>query len=288
MNANNEKNVIVSYNRMDDNSVRIAEDICEELKAAGLIPLSLKYDDGSSGGLCGAQSVESGEGCLCMITVGGDGSIISHGKLAAVWGIPLLGVNTGRLGFMANLEPSEIKRIPEIILGEFRVSRRMMMSAEVSYANGGKLSRDTLNDVVVSRDSKSKLPEFCVYCDDTEASRLRADGVIFSTPTGSTAYSLAAGGPIIDPALSCMEYTALCPHSLFSRPMIFSSERTVELRVNSYQGSRVTISFDGDSGYPFGDGDVLTMRSGGCSLMLIETGEGFFGSVKRKLMQPLR
>lgn len=288
MDVNTEKRVMIAYNRRDSNSVKIAEDICCELRAAGIVPLSLKYDDGSGGGLNGAVSAESGVDCLCMITVGGDGSIISHGKLAAVWGIPLLGVNTGRLGFMANLEPGEIRRIPEIILGEFRVSRRMMMSVEVSYQNGGKLCQNTLNDVVVSRDSKSKLPEFCVFCGDTEVSRLRADGVIFSTPTGSTAYSLSAGGPIIDPAMHCIEYTALCPHSLFSRPMIFSAERSVELRVNSYQDSRVTISFDGDSGYPFGDGDVLTMRSSGNELMLIETGDGFFGSVNRKLMQPLK
>ncbi len=288
MDSNAEKKVIISYNRRDKNSVRIAEDICGELSAAGITPLSLKYDDGASGGLHGAASAETGEGCFCMITVGGDGSIISHGKLAAVWGIPLLGVNTGRLGFMANLEPAEIKRIPGIIQGQLRVSRRMMMSAEVRYANGGRLHQNTLNDVVVSRDSKSKLPEFCVYCNDTEASRLRADGVIFSTPTGSTAYSLSAGGPIIDPALRCIEYTALCPHSLFSRPMIFSADSEVKLRVNSYQDSRVTISFDGDSGYPFGDGDELILKIGKPDLMLIETGDGFFGSVNRKLMQPLK
>lgn len=288
MNSETEKRVIISYNRRDKNSVKIAEDICAELRTSGITPYSLKYDDGSSGGLSGVESAENGEGCICMITVGGDGSIISHGKLAAAWGIPLLGVNTGRLGFMANLEPGDIRRIPSIILGSFRVSRRMMMSVEVRYANGGMLHQNTLNDVVVSRDSKSKLPEFCVFCGDTEVSRLRADGVIFSTPTGSTAYSLSAGGPIIDPAMKCIEYTALCPHSLFSRPMLFSAERTVELRVNSYQDSRVTISFDGDSGYPFGDGDVLKISVGGNELSLIETGDGFFGSVNRKLMQPLK
>lgn len=284
----NGKRVMIGYNRMDVNSVRIAEEICAELTAAGITPLSLKYDDGMSGGLNGAQSAENGEGCICMITVGGDGSIISHGKLAAVWGIPLLGVNTGRLGFMANLEPGEIKRIPELLSGELHVSHRMMLSADVTYNNGGKMHQNCLNDVVVSRDSKSKLPEFCVYCGDIEVSRLRADGVIFSTPTGSTAYSLSAGGPIIDPALHCIEYTALCPHSLFSRPMIFSAEREVTLKVNSYQDSRVTISFDGDRGYPFGDGDLLTIHIGSPDLMLIESGEGFFGSVNRKLMQPLK
>lgn len=285
--GNGEK-VIISYNRRDDKSVGIAEKICAELRTAGFQPFSLKYDDGNSSGLNGAQSLDSGEGCLCMITVGGDGSIITHGKLAAVWGIPLLGVNTGRLGFMANLEPSEIGRIPEIISGELRVSRRMLMEAEVRYRSGEVLRQNTLNDVVVSRDSESKLPEFCVYCGETEASRLRADGVIFSTPTGSTAYSLSAGGPIIDPSMRCIEYTALCPHSLFSRPMIFSAESEVTLRVNSYQDSRVTISFDGDSGYPFNEGDLLIMRIGSPDLMLIETGEGFFGSVNRKLMQPLK
>ncbi len=285
----NEKSVMIGYNRRDANSVRIAEEICAELSGAGYAMLSLKYDDGVSGRLRGAESAESGEGCVCMITVGGDGSMINHGKRAAVWGIPMLGVNTGRLGFMATLEPGEIHRIPGMISGEIRYSRRMMMSVDVDYANGGRLHQNCLNDVVISRDSKSKLPEFCVFCGDTEVSRLRSDGVIFSTPTGSTAYSLSAGGPIIDPAMRCIEYTALCPHSLFSRPMMFSAEREVSLRVNSYQDSRVTISFDGDSGYSFGDGDVLTIRTG-CSpdLMLIETGEGFFGSVNRKLMQPLK
>ena len=141
----NGKNVMIGYNRRDPKSVRIAEEICAELTASGFAPLSLKYDDGGTGGLKGAKSSESGEGCVCMITVGGDGSIISHGKLAAVWGIPLMGVNTGRLGFMANLEPGDIKRIPEIITGNFRVSRRMMMSVDVSYANGGKLHQNCLN-----------------------------------------------------------------------------------------------------------------------------------------------
>ncbi len=283
-----ENKVMISYNRRDVKSVSIAEEICTELRSAGFTPYSLKYDDGKNGGLHGAASAESGEGSVCMITVGGDGSIISHGKLAAQWGIPLLGVNTGRLGFMANLEPSEIKRIPDILHSQFRVSRRMIMEASITYANGGSMKQNTLNDVVVSRDSKSKLPEFCVYCGETEVSRLRADGAIFSTPTGSTAYSLSAGGPIIDPALHCIEYTALCPHSLFSRPMIFSAEKEVTLRVKSYQNSRVTVSFDGDSGYPFDEGDVLTLRMGGPDLQLIEIGEGFFGSVNRKLMQPLR
>lgn len=283
-----EKRVMISYNRRDVKSVSIAEEICAELHQAGFVPYSLKYDDGTDGGLRGADSAESGEGSVCMITVGGDGSIISHGKLAAKWGIPLLGVNTGRLGFMANLEPAEIKRIPDILRSEFRVSRRMIMEASITYANGDSMKQNTLNDVVVSRDSKSKLPEFCVYCGDIEVSRLRADGAIFSTPTGSTAYSLSAGGPIIDPALHCIEYTALCPHSLFSRPMIFSAEKEVTLRVKSYQNSRVTVSFDGDSGYPFDEGDVLTLRMGGPDLMLIEIGEGFFGSVNRKLMKPLR
>ena len=136
-----EKKVMISYNRRDVKSVSIAEEICAELSSAGVVPYSLNYDDGKSGGLRGADSAESGEGSACMITVGGDGSIISHGKLAAQWGIPLLGVNTGRLGFMANLEPAEIKRIPDILRSEFKVSRRMIMEASITYANGDSMKR---------------------------------------------------------------------------------------------------------------------------------------------------
>lgn len=272
------KRVLITYNTCDEASRALAEEICSMLsrravEAAVFDPKSCSMD------------IQS---CFCMITVGGDGTILHWGKLAAMAEVPLLGVNRGRLGFMATLEPSEIRRIPDIILGDFSVSRRMLMDVEIHRADGSHEAREALNDVVVERDRGSKLPEFRIFSGDSEVLKLQADGVIFSTPTGSTAYALSAGGPIIAPDMECIECTPLCPHTLFSRPMIFSVCRDISLRCVSYQGSVVTISVDGERGIPFGEGDVLQLRRFESPLELIEAGEGFYGAVRNKLMTPLK
>ncbi len=269
------KRVIITYNTQDAAAASLAGDICALLGKSGF-EASL-YEQGSEL-----------HGALCMITVGGDGTILRWGKLAAMYGLPLLGVNRGRLGFMATLEPSDIERIPEILCGRMNVSRRMIMNVEIHRADGSCESREALNDVVVERDRSSKLPEFHISCGNSEVSRVHADGVIFSTPTGSTAYALSAGGAIIAPDMECIECTPLCPHTLFSRPMIFSAAKEISLKCVSYQGSVVTISVDGERGIPFGDGDTLVLRRCEKSLALIEAGEGFFGAVRNKLMTPLK
>lgn len=271
--------VVITYNTHDGAAAALAQDICALLENGGFMPVL--FDSAEK------KAAELSD-CLCMITVGGDGTILHWGKLAAMYGIPLLGVNRGRLGFMATLEPSDIARIPEILRGGFEVSRRMMMSVEIHRADGSCETREALNDVVAERDRSSKLPEFHIYCGDSEVSRVHADGVIFSTPTGSTAYALSAGGSIIAPDMECVECTPLCPHTLFSRPMIFSVAKPIKLRVASYQGSVVTVSVDGERGIPFGDGDELVLWRFDQPLELIEAGEGFFGAVRNKLMTPLK
>ncbi|MGN0649075.1 MAG: NAD(+)/NADH kinase [Oscillospiraceae bacterium] len=280
------RKVLIGCNDKDAASMKIAAEISEILRGAELIPCYAE----ESGRLAanGTEPVGSVSECFCAITVGGDGTILHYGHIAAKCGIPLLGVNTGRLGFMATLEPYEIQIIPEIILGDFKVGKRMTMRAEIDYADGRQVVSEALNDVVVSRISTSKLPEFCVSCGGAEVSRFRADGTIFSTPMGSTAYSLSAGGPIIAPDMQCIEFTALCPHTLFSRPMIFSAENIVTLTCEQYQNSRVSVSIDGHSGIEFGTGDILRLCRGEAELKVIETGEGFFGAVREKLMQPLK
>lgn len=281
------KSAVITYNTWDEKSVELAGRICALLSGAGITPLvydnSIDFDR-----RIGAAATADVSDCICMITVGGDGTILHWGKLMARHGKPLLGVNTGRLGFMATLEPSDIGQIPDIITGEFTVSRRMLMRAEIRKSDGTVAVKDALNDVVAERDRLSKLPEFRIYCGDSEVSRLHADGVIFSTPTGSTAYSLSAGGPIIAPDMECIECTPLCPHTLFSRPMLFSAGRPITLKCEPYQGSRVTISIDGERGIRFDEGDVLRLTRAEGELCLIEAGEGFFGAVRNKLMTPLK
>ncbi|MGN1120177.1 MAG: NAD(+)/NADH kinase [Oscillospiraceae bacterium] len=284
--------VLIGCNSVDRACLDVTQQICGILSQAGMVAC-LYGDDADLSEVVDASLVESISECSSVVTVGGDGTIIKWGKLAAMNSIPLLGVNMGRVGFMATLEPSDISRIPEILASPREISRRMLM--ECSIISGGKerLSKLVMNDVVISRDSDSKLPEFSVFCKrgdapETEVSTIRADGVILSTPTGSTAYSLSAGGPILAPDLEGIEMTALCPHTLFNRPMIFSAEQLVAVRCRNYQSSRVSVSIDGEGGIPFGEGDELWLKKSGFTLSLIESGVGFYGAVHDKLMAPLK
>lgn len=280
-----ELRVLIGCNSMKKEAVEISGRISALLREASVLPCTVGSELAAK---IGAEPILSTAGCTHIVTVGGDGTILKWGKTAALQGIPLLGVNMGRLGFMATLEPHEIDRIPQLLQSGRHISSRMLMECEICREDGTSVLKHVMNDVIISRDSCSKLPEFCVSCSSVEVSRLRADGMIFSTPTGSTAYSLSAGGPIIAPDMECIEVTALCPHTLFNRPMLFSAAQTVSCRCTSYQGSRVTVSVDGENGIAFGEGDVLILNKSPYSLRLIETGEGFFGAIHDKLLQPLK
>ena len=278
---------LIIFNLSKTGAATLSAEIAKILKSAGITPCvfgeNIIYAE-----KVGAEIVESPSICNYIITVGGDGTILRWGKVAADYGIPLLGVNLGRLGFMASVEREEIGKIPELLEGEHHISRRMMLNVELIRDGKSVFSERALNDVTVSRSSRSKLPEFVVSCGDCEVSRVRADGIILSTPTGSTAYSLSAGGPILSPDLECVEFTALCPHTLFNRPMIFSDKQTITARVFQYDNSKATFSVDGGKAIPIEESDVLKLTRCPKDLLLIEAGEGFFGAIHNKLLTPLK
>lgn len=282
-----QQRVLIGYNSAKDGSIDLSAKISALLRENGITPCV--YGNNSVyAGKIGAEIVETPGICSFIITVGGDGTILKWGKIAAEFDLPLLGVNMGRLGFMATLEPSETDRIPQILGGDYAVSRRMLLECKVRREGKIMFSESVINDVIVSRSSLSKLPEFVVSCGSAEVSRVRADGVILSTPTGSTAYSLSAGGPILAPDLECIEFTALCPHSLFNRPMIFSDKQPVSVNVCHYQNSKATFSVDGGKGIPILDGDVLQLTRSKYSLSIIEAGSGFYGAIHNKLITPMK
>lgn len=278
---------LIIFNLSKTGAATLSAEIAKILKSAGITPCifgeNIIYAEKVD-----AEIVESPACCDYIITVGGDGTILRWGKVAADFGIPLLGVNLGRLGFMASVERGEIGKIPELLSGEYHISRRMMLDVELIRDGESIFSERALNDVTVSRSSRSKLPEFVVSCGEHEVSRVRADGIILSTPTGSTAYSLSAGGPILSPDLECVEFTALCPHTLFNRPMIFSDKQTISARVYHYDNSKATFSVDGAKAVPIEENDVLKLTRCPKDLLLIEAGEGFFGSIHNKLLTPLK
>lgn len=278
---------LIIFNLSKSGAAALSANIADILRRAEITPCVFG-ENAIYAEKVGAEIVDSPAACNYIITVGGDGTILRWGKVAADYDIPLLGVNLGRLGFMASVETEEIGKIPELLSGEHHISRRMMLNIELVRDGKTVLCERALNDVTASRSSRSKLPEFVVSCGETEVSRVRADGIILSTPTGSTAYSLSAGGPILSPELECVEFTALCPHTLFNRPMIFSDKQTIYARVFNYHNSKATFSVDGGKAIPFNENDVLKLTRCPKNLLLIEAGEGFFGAIHNKLLTPLK
>jgi NAD+ kinase len=214
--------------------------------------------------------------CNAVITIGGDGTILRAGGLAAAAKKPLLGINTGRLGFMATLEKDELEKLERLKNGDYKISRRMMIDADDKI----ELVR-AINDVVLHR-GESNLPEFVIFCDDVEVVRVRADGIIIATPTGSTAYSLSAGGPIIQPELECFLVTALSPHTLFNRPMVFSPGSVLRVCAED-----VSVSVDGQSGHLDSRNLIITRSQNYLDLIDID-GNNFYNSIHNKLMRPLK
>ena len=222
--------------------------------------------------------------CDIIVAIGGDGTILKSSRYAAPAGKPLLGINTGRLGFMASLERDELDGLHRLSDGDYTIENRMMIDAE--YICGEeKQVFSALNDVTAVR-MFSRIADFTVSVDGKTVSSMRSDGVVFSTPTGSTAYALSAGGPIVEPAISCIEFAPVCPHSLWSRPMLISADHEITVSHNS---DDVYFSVDGAAEIKFECGGRLVITRSQQILKLINIdGDSFFDAVNYKLMRSLK
>ena len=267
------------------------ETACKLLRGFGCWVLLPKYCEGaiSAEGCVFKDPDEAASLCDVMISVGGDGTILKCARLASEHKKELLGINCGRLGFMATLELGELNLLEALIKGDYQVDERMMLEAEVIDSAGNKSSYTALNEAVVTSGYGSGIHDFTVLADGQTVSSLRADGLIFSTPTGASAYSLSAGGPLIEPTLDCIEFTQICPHSLFARTMLFSPEKLVEVRFKADKGCEVSLCIDGRPPVLLSEGDRVFIRRSEKRLKLIDIrGGGYFRAVSRKLMQPAK
>lgn len=178
--------------------------------------------------------------CDVIISVGGDGTMLHCAK----YGKPVLGVNAGRLAFMAGIEPTELELLSELKSGNYTVDKRMMLKAVVTE-NGEKIAEKyCINDVVAARGEQIKMIEVTVKCNGSVINDYFTDGIIIATPTGSTAYNLSAGGPVVDPQIESMLLTPICTHSLFSRALIFKPDTELSVICNS---DNINVSCDGDT-----------------------------------------
>lgn len=221
------------------------------------------------------------------IAIGGDGTILKCAAKMLGKETKLLGINTGRLGFMASVEKDELSILTRLFTGDYTVSERMLIMAEHTV-NGKTKIYHALNDIVVSS-RYTKIIEFEVSVKNNTIGNYLADGVVFSTPTGSTAYSLSAGGPIIEPELECIEMNLVCPHSLFARPMIYTADSELSFVHHSPEETAVGFSVDGNDPVMLKKDETLIIRKSDHKIKLIDmTGITFYDSLNRKLMRSLK
>ncbi|NLN81932.1 MAG: NAD(+)/NADH kinase [Clostridiales bacterium] len=220
-----------------------------------------------------------------IITLGGDGTIIHTAKRAARFNKPVLGINCGNLGFMAGLESDELEQLSALMDGRYEIENRMMLTIRVCSSNGDKAEFCALNEGVVSRGSLSPMVEFEVANERERILTYHADGGIVATPTGSTAYSLSAGGPIIDPAVRCLLLTPICAHSLHARSCIFGEDTRLYLRTKNPDNHEVFLTVDGEEGIRIKPDDTLQIeRSDIFARLIIIKQAPFYQVLNRKLI----
>ncbi len=222
-----------------------------------------------------------------VVTVGGDGTILRIAELLSRNNLAVIGVNLGRMGFLAELEPEEITLLENIINDNYKIEKRMMLEVSVLRNTKEIDTYKALNDIVVSKGAISKISELELYCNDTFVSHFNSDGLIVSTPTGSTAYSLSAGGAIIDPTINCMLLTPVCPHSFNnSRPIVFSPESVLKIRDVQDGEQNIYLTVDGKINVELEYGDVVEIRASDTTTNLIKLkNEEFYKRVYQKIAE---
>lgn len=193
-----------------------------------------------------------------VVVLGGDGTILESARRAAPHGTYILGFNLGHLGYMAELEFDEISKLDSIVSGEYSIETRSMLNIEILTVDGSVRKNEyALNDAVLSNGTISRIVDTELYEAGVFIGRYRSDGMIVSTPTGSTAYSLAAGGAIVDPRLNCFCVTPICPHLLYARPLIFPDSASIEIKNNCQREKTLFVTVDGRANYELALGERI-------------------------------
>src|SRR6202167_2468793 len=255
------------------------------LEARGI---RVRYDERTAGYAAradGLQRDDVPEGCDLVIVLGGDGTLLSAARAIGSREIPLFAVNLGGLGFLTAITIDELyPELERALRGEHRIGRRKLLHAEVRRGDQVVSSYDALNDVVLTKAAIARMIDMDAFVDHQFMCAYKADGLIVSTPTGSTAYSLSAGGPIIFPSVPSICLTPTCPHMLTNRPVLVP-ETSVIKALSRGPDESVYLTIDGQVGNPIHQGDAVVCRSSKYSLMLISPPHMMFFDVLRQKLK---
>ena len=224
--------------------------------------------------------------CDCAIAIGGDGTTLNIAKKAAFLNKSALGINAGRLGFMSGIERDELSLLTKLINKEYIIDERAMLKATIEKDGEVLSSHHCLNDIVVSRGNFARLIDVTITCDGRSVSNMRSDGVIISTPTGSTAYSMAAGGPVVSPEADCIIETPICPHSLMDRSIIFSADKELIVTANNDQNNSPIMTVDGLEAVNLTPGCQIHIKKSDITTKLIKLKpENFYEVLNKKIIE---
>ncbi len=220
-----------------------------------------------------------------IIVVGGDGSLLNSVHLALPNNLPILGINRGRLGFLTDIAPDELDKIGAVLLGDYISESRNLITADVIHSNNKKSHLGiALNDIVLLPGKLAQMIEFDIVIDNQFVCQQRADGLIVATPTGSTAYALSGGGPILQPQLNAMVLVPMFPHTLSARPIVVNGKSNIELLISDHNETSPNISCDGQERVTVEAGDKIIISHCEKSLTLIHpTSYNYFATLRGKL-----
>ena len=275
------KNFLILTNEKKDPGLEISKRIQEYIEQSG----------GTSRRMCEfTRHIQEDMSCItkdteCVIVLGGDGTMLHAARLLVDHDLPMVGVNLGTLGFLAVIELAKLyEGLDELLNDTFRIEERMMLDGRVIHANQETDHLPALNDVVIARSGFSRIISFRIIVNGELLDIYEADGVIISTPTGSTGYNLSAGGPIVNPKANVILVTPICPHSLQAKSMVLSPEDEIEIYIENVRQTQLEeayVTFDGQVARKLQPGDVLQVKNSLKRAKVIKVKEDSFYQILR-------
>lgn len=219
-----------------------------------------------------------------VVAIGGDGVMLEAARRSTPCGIPILGINMGRVGYMTELEMNELDLLEKIFSDEYYLDERAMLRVDIRSNKGqSRFSAYALNEAVIANGSTARIIDLELSDNGRLVSEYRADGLVIATPTGSTAYSLSAGGPIVDPKLSCFCVTPICPHSLVARPLVFPDSAKLEIKNICVREKILHLTVDGKATFDLFFGDTVAISKASISTKLLRIkDEDFYSKIRMK------
>jgi len=283
--------IVLSPNPFRDKGLKAALAAQSILQGAGAetvicLPFSIEVDRPPEipDGLMLQEMTSALSGADMLVCFGGDGTILHAAKYANSCKVPILGVNMGSVGFMAELEHSELHQLSRLVTGKFSIEQRMMLDVKVKRGSKTLICETALNDAVITKGAVARVIDLSVLGDKVLITNFAGDGVIVATPTGSTAYSMAAGGPIVEPTAESIIVTPICAHTMQAKSMVLDRDRTVNICICRQSRKTAYLSVDGGKAFKLFSGDMVEVTKSKHHTHLIRlSNRSFYEVVNQKL-----